>query len=76
MPENYFYNYNDGFVTQGWQCPVCKRVYSPTTPMCYSCGNEKIETSTTLTVNTNNFSNEYKTLMDLLLLNKETTGGK
>ena len=27
------------FAPQGWQCPVCKRVYSPTTPMCYYCGN-------------------------------------
>lgn len=27
------------FTQQGWQCPVCKRVYSPTTPMCYYCGN-------------------------------------
>ena len=22
---------------QGWQCPCCSRVYSPTTPMCFSC---------------------------------------
>ena len=27
------------FASQGWQCPICKRVYSPTTPMCYYCGN-------------------------------------
>ena len=27
------------FAQQGWQCPICKRVYSPTTPMCYYCGN-------------------------------------
>lgn len=25
-------------VPQGWQCPVCKRVYSPTTSMCCYCG--------------------------------------
>lgn len=32
---------------QGWQCPVCGRVYSPFTPMCYYCrGEQKIETST------------------------------
>ena len=23
---------------QGWQCPICKRIYSPTTPMCWYCG--------------------------------------
>lgn len=22
----------------GWQCPICKRVYSPTTPCCFYCG--------------------------------------
>lgn len=27
---------------KGWQCPVCGRVYSPSTPMCWYCGgNEK-----------------------------------
>jgi hypothetical protein len=31
--------YNSDFAPQGWQCPICKRVYSPTTPMCYYCGN-------------------------------------
>ena len=24
---------------QGWICPLCGRVYSPTTMMCYYCGN-------------------------------------
>ena len=24
---------------QGWQCPVCGRVYSPTWPWCTVCGN-------------------------------------
>ena len=22
---------------QGWQCPICGRVYSPSTPMCFYC---------------------------------------
>lgn len=22
---------------QGWQCPVCKTVWSPGTPQCYNC---------------------------------------
>lgn len=37
------------FVPQGWQCPVCKRVYSPNTSMCAYCGNETwtINTATT-----------------------------
>ena len=41
-------NWNEiGFAPQGWQCPVCKRVYSPTTPMCYYCGNNVVTTTTT-----------------------------
>lgn len=40
------------FAQQGWQCPICKRVYSPLTMMCYYCGAEcTIKTST---------STEYK----------------
>ena len=27
-------------VQQGWQCPLCKRIYSPLTPMCWYCGEE------------------------------------
>lgn len=34
-------------VQQGWQCPICKRVYSPFTPWCYYCGEEgRTKTST------------------------------
>ena len=39
------------FAPQGWQCPVCHRVYSPTTPMCFSCGNEEIVTTNKIEVN-------------------------
>lgn len=28
------------FGPQGWICPKCGRVYSPTTPMCLYCKNE------------------------------------
>ena len=31
---------------QGWQCPICKRVYSPFTKMCMYCGNKEVETIT------------------------------
>ena len=24
---------------QGWVCPICGRVYSPSTPMCFYCQN-------------------------------------
>lgn len=34
-------------VQAGWQCPICNRVYSPMTPMCYYCGdNQIVKTST------------------------------
>lgn len=36
----------EGFAQQGWQCPICKRVYSPFTPMCWYCGNGKQTTVT------------------------------
>lgn len=40
---------NQFFAQQGWQCPICKRVYSPTTAMCYYCGNtETVTTNTTM----------------------------
>lgn len=30
---------NDDFIAQqGWQCPLCKRIYSPFTPCCLYCG--------------------------------------
>lgn len=35
---------------QGWQCPVCGRVYSPTVMMCLYCGNEEEITSTSYTI--------------------------
>lgn len=38
------------FAPQGWQCPVCGRVYSPTTPMCYYCGNGEPYTVSSTTV--------------------------
>ena len=34
------------FVNKGWQCPICGRVYSPTTPMCFYCGKEINATAT------------------------------
>ncbi len=34
---------------EGWVCPKCGRVYSPTTFMCYYCGEEEKVTYTTNT---------------------------
>ena len=35
---------------QGWQCPICGRIYSPTTMMCLYCGNREESVSTTYTI--------------------------
>jgi uncharacterized OB-fold protein len=43
------------FIPQGWECPKCKRVYSPTTSMCSHCPqhNQGVTSSgTTLNVGT------------------------
>lgn len=38
---------NEILAPQGWQCPICKRVYSPNTYMCYYCGGESVATTGT-----------------------------
>ena len=43
---------NESFAQQGWQCPICKRVYSPFTPCCFVCGNVETVTTTGVTVTT------------------------
>ena len=32
----------DYFAPKGWVCPKCGRVYAPSTPMCWYCGNNTI----------------------------------
>ena len=38
---------------QGWQCPICKRVYSPFTHMCLYCSSKEITTITLPNTSTN-----------------------
>lgn len=33
---------NNYFAPRGWVCPKCGRVYSPSTPMCWYCGDKQI----------------------------------
>lgn len=35
---------------RGWVCPICGRVYSPTTSMCYYCGGELKTTTYTTSI--------------------------
>lgn len=35
-----------GFAPQGWQCPVCGAVYSPTTMFCMNCTGWKVSNNT------------------------------
>ena len=38
------YNLLD-YIPKGWQCPVCKRVYSPSIPVCSYCGDAVTKTN-------------------------------
>ena len=49
--------FQSNFIPQGWECPKCKRVYSPTTNMCSNCPTQTITTSST---NTNNKCQFYE----------------
>lgn len=44
-------NFNGLFAQQGWQCPICKRVYSPFTQMCLYCGQNTLTTNMKVTMN-------------------------
>jgi hypothetical protein len=42
------------FTQQGWECPKCGRVYSPSTMMCLSCPQE-VKTNITTTATCSGF---------------------
>jgi hypothetical protein len=37
--------YKEMLMQQGWECPKCGRVYSPSTSMCKYCGNKEYITT-------------------------------
>jgi hypothetical protein len=41
--------FQTNFIPQGWECPKCKRVYSPTTTMCIACPQHTQSVTTTNT---------------------------
>lgn len=54
----------ESIAQQGWQCPVCHRVYSPTTPMCWYCGGKDLKEITTVTTTTTTYSGEIESEND------------
>ena len=55
--------YQTSFIPQGWECPKCKRVYSPTTSMCAHCPQHTqgiTSSGTTSTANFHNFESDKK----------------
>lgn len=38
---------DDFIASQGWQCPICKTVYSPNTPVCFYCNPNSTRTTAT-----------------------------
>lgn len=35
------------FTQQGWECPKCKKIYSPSTPMCFTCPQQSVVSTAT-----------------------------
>lgn len=54
-------NFLQTLVQQGWQCPLCKKIYAPHIPECYSCNNRE---STITTSNTKDTEIHTITLSD------------
>ena len=62
--------YNSNYYSwgpEGWRCPVCGRVYSPTTPMCFYCSNQEVTYGTGTSINDRKWWDDYL---------KETTGSR
>ena len=59
-----YIDFGKEFVQQGWQCPICKRVYAPSVPMCFYCGNTRITTTSDTKLEENDSdtetNNDYK----------------
>lgn len=58
-------------IQQGWQCPVCKRVYSPSTYVCWYCGRSGCTATTkTVTNDPEQLVKDYKRILDEILKNE------
>ena len=47
--------YQTNFIPQGWECPKCKRVYSPTTSMCAHCPTQTMTGTTSTSIQFSEF---------------------
>ena len=50
------------YTPQGWQCPCCQRVFSPTIAMCLYCGPNKRVLTAPSTDMTENEKQTYQTV--------------
>lgn len=47
-------------VPQGWQCPICKRVYAPFVSECFNCGRSDVVVNTESIVSGVDWSRLFK----------------
>lgn len=52
-------------VQQGWQCPICKRVYAPFVSECWYCGRDTVVTNIDSTGAGVNWSKLYESYINL-----------
>jgi hypothetical protein len=52
--------FQTSFILQGWECPKCKRVYSPTISMCSHCPQHTQGLVTTGTSTSTTYSHQFE----------------
>ena len=52
--------FETSFIPQGWECPKCKRVYSPTTSMCSHCPQHTQGIATTGPSTSTTYSHQFE----------------
>lgn len=53
-------SYENFGAPQGWRCPICGRVYSPTTPMCFYCSNKENTIQTDINISNEKWWEKYQ----------------
>jgi uncharacterized OB-fold protein len=52
--------FHTSFIPQGWECPKCKRVYSPTTSVCSHCPQHNQGVATTGTGTSTTYTHQFE----------------